>query len=229
MPETSEDPGRYSTGSAIRKYLEARETHQSAVTAAEAAHPGVPAVLPVLTSAMLAAAVHERWGPKTGDDPDSQALVGAATEASDIPTLRGLAVPATLPLDGRADAERHVYTLDTTLVAFRAEAAGDYHLVLGDEANNITMIGEIPKHGDFGAGGSYFADKIDAARQALDAKFNVTENIDAPTVAGPMANFTEAGVRVILTGLCFFDFGHGQRGVAPNAVELHPVIAIEFP
>jgi hypothetical protein len=29
-----------------------------------------------------------------------------------------------------------------------------------------------------------------------------------------------------ITGIGFFDFEHGQNGVAPNAIELHPVIAI---
>jgi hypothetical protein len=33
---------------------------------------------------------------------------------------------------------------------------------------------------------------------------------------------------VTLRGLGFFDFAHGQDGVAPNAIELHPVISIEF-
>jgi hypothetical protein len=33
---------------------------------------------------------------------------------------------------------------------------------------------------------------------------------------------------VTLQGLGFFDFAHGQDGVAPNAIELHPVISIEF-
>jgi hypothetical protein len=28
--------------------------------------------------------------------------------------------------------------------------------------------------------------------------------------------------------LGFFDFAHGQDGVAPNAIELHPVISIRF-
>jgi hypothetical protein len=31
-----------------------------------------------------------------------------------------------------------------------------------------------------------------------------------------------------LTGIGFFDFNHGQLGVAPNAIELHPVINIVF-
>jgi hypothetical protein len=28
-----------------------------------------------------------------------------------------------------------------------------------------------------------------------------------------------------VTGVAFFDFNHGQTGVAPNAIELHPILA----
>jgi hypothetical protein len=31
--------------------------------------------------------------------------------------------------------------------------------------------------------------------------------------------------RAKVTGVAFFDFYHGQTGVAPNAIELHPVLA----
>src|SRR5262245_32696462 len=30
--------------------------------------------------------------------------------------------------------------------------------------------------------------------------------------------------RAAVTGVAFFDFQHGQTGVAPNAIELHPVL-----
>jgi hypothetical protein len=33
---------------------------------------------------------------------------------------------------------------------------------------------------------------------------------------------------VRVTGVGFFDFLHGQTGVAPNGIELHPVLKIEF-
>lgn len=29
----------------------------------------------------------------------------------------------------------------------------------------------------------------------------------------------------VITGVAFFDFQHGQTGVAPNAIELHPILA----
>ena len=38
-----------------------------------------------------------------------------------------------------------------------------------------------------------------------------------------------ASVRVcphaVITGVAFFDFKHGQTSVAPNAIELHPILA----
>jgi len=37
-----------------------------------------------------------------------------------------------------------------------------------------------------------------------------------------------ASESVTVRGPGFFDFAHGQDGVAPNAIELHPVISIEF-
>ena len=31
--------------------------------------------------------------------------------------------------------------------------------------------------------------------------------------------------RARVTGVAFFDYEHGQTGVAPNAIELHPILA----
>jgi len=30
--------------------------------------------------------------------------------------------------------------------------------------------------------------------------------------------------RAVVTGVAFFDFLHGQTGVAPNGIELHPIL-----
>jgi hypothetical protein len=30
--------------------------------------------------------------------------------------------------------------------------------------------------------------------------------------------------RASVVGMAFFDYNHGQTGVAPNAIELHPVL-----
>jgi hypothetical protein len=38
----------------------------------------------------------------------------------------------------------------------------------------------------------------------------------------------QIAVPVHVTGIGFFDFIHGQTGVAPNGVELHPVLSISL-
>jgi len=209
----AEDPGRYHPESAIRKFL---------VTKAA----GAPA------PELMGAAVHERWSVKTAADADAQGMTGQAPTPTTIAALTALAVPALLPPDGRSDgAEKTVWQLTATLQEFGREADGDYHMVLADAQGN-TMIGEIPNPGDI-TSPSYFATQITDARTAFDAHFNVVEDISAPSAQGAPAPaeasaFREADVTVTLTGLGFFDFAHGQNGVAPNAIELHPVINIIF-
>jgi hypothetical protein len=179
----------------------------------------------------LMAAVHQRWSVKTGADPGAGNLVGQAPVATTIATLCALAVPAVLPPDGRSQGtEETVWELSATLTGYKHESDGDYHLVIADDQGN-TMIAEIPDPAAL-APGSFFAAQITAARQAFDEQFGLHEA--APAAA---AEFTSAAVAPALTrvaesvtlqGLGFFDFAHGQDGVAPNAIELHPVISIEF-
>jgi len=42
-------------------------------------------------------------------------------------------------------------------------------------------------------------------------------------------HFQKVDVWVTVTGVRFFDRKHGKTGVAPNGIELHPVIDIQFP
>lgn len=207
------DPGRYHPESAIRSYLTA--------TAAG-----------TQTGEMLGAAAHERWSVKTGSDPDAQGLTGQAPTATTIAQLTALPVPPVLPPDGRSDgAEKTVWQLNATLQAFGGEADGDVHMVLADGQGN-TMVAEIPNPGDI-TSPSYFAEQISGARTAFDNQFQIVEDISQPTVPARSqatlgSDFRDVSVPVTVTGLGFFDFAHGQRGVAPNAIELHPVISIAF-
>jgi hypothetical protein len=207
------DPGRYHPESAIRSYLAATSVGAQ-------------------TAEMLSAAAHERWSVKTGSDPDAQGLTGQAPTATTIAQLTALSVPPVLPPDGRSDgAEKTVWQLTATLQAFGGESDGDFHMVLADDQGK-TMIAEIPNPGDI-TSPSYFAEQITSARTAFDGQFQIVENISQPTVpAGPAATlgpgFRDVSVPVTVTGLGFFDFAHGQRGVAPNAIEIHPVISIVF-
>ena len=182
----------------------------------------------------LTAAVHQRWSVKTGADADAGNLVGQTPVTTTVAAMRALAVPAVLPPDGRSQGtEETVWELSATLTGYKHESDGDYHLVIADDQGN-TMIAEIPDPAAL-APGSFFAEQITAARQAFDNQFG--RQVAAATQPAATPQFAAAAMApaliplsesVTIRGLGFFDFAHGQDGVAPNAIELHPVISIEF-
>jgi hypothetical protein len=45
----------------------------------------------------------------------------------------------------------------------------------------------------------------------------------------PLFNVAITPTRVTLTGVGFFDRAHGATGAAPNVIELHPVLKVEWP
>ena len=102
------------------------------------------------------------------------------------------------------------------MTRFKLEDDVDYHIVIQDDNGN-TMITEIPCPCCSAlAGGGPFAAGIANARQQFDARFTATDF------------FQIVSVPVQITGVGFFDFIHGQTGVAPNGIELHPVLDIRF-
>src|SRR5437773_2290978 len=137
----------------------------------------------------------ERWTVKTlGDRP--QLLPLQATTISYLVTRRA---PASLP-ETRLPFERHVFRLIARVAFIRPEADSDLHLGLVDGAGR-TMIGEVPLPSC-----AFRATPIRQHQMALArAKVRVC-------------------AKAVVTGVAFFDFFHGQLGVARNAIELHPVL-----
>ncbi|HEV8432164.1 MAG TPA: Ig-like domain-containing protein [Thermoanaerobaculia bacterium] len=157
----------------------------------------------------------ERWSVKTGTDADVGLVNLSTSTATTIVSLRGLTAPATLPANNRIQpTETTVFTLSATLTQYKLETDSDYHLVLSDSSGN-TMIAEIPSPNCVGAG-SPFGPGIQNARSEFDAKYTAT------------SSFQTANVPVAIKGVGFFDFLHGQTGVAPNGMELHAVLDIVF-
>jgi hypothetical protein len=156
----------------------------------------------------------ERWSVKTGTDADAAKINLASTTTTSIAFLDGLAQPASLPANNRiAPTETTVFQLQATLVEYKLESDSDFHLVLSDGTH--TMIAEIPDPPCVGAG-SPLASAITKARSEFTAKFT------------PTTSFQTANIPVTVTGVGFFDFLHGQTGVAPNGIELHSVLDIQF-
>lgn len=159
----------------------------------------------------------ERWPVKTGTDSDAGSVDLSSATPTTIANLTSLAKPSTLPRSSRIPpTELTQWTLDATLVEFAQEADQDYHLVISDNAGH-TMIVEIPDPNCVETG-SPFASGIAKARSEFDNQF---------TVSG---SFQPAGIRVRVKGVAMFDIKHSGHlhGVAPNQIELHPVLDIVF-
>ena len=157
----------------------------------------------------------ERWSVKTGTDADAGYVDLCDVFPTSVTEMGSWPRPRSLPPNNRIDPyEFYVWTVDATLVEFKRESDQDYHLVLEDDQGN-TMIAEIPDPRCVGAS-SVFANYIANARAEFDSVFYVT------------TSFQYAYVPVTVTGVAFFDFAHGQIGRAPNVVEIHPVLDIQF-
>lgn len=172
-------------------------------------------LLLVVPTTLFAQCGVERWSVKTGTDPDAGLVdLNSATNTT-IANLRSPAAPNPIPANNRVSPwETTQWALNATLTLYKLESDSDYHLVLQD-ANGLTMIVEIPSPSCVGAG-SPFLPGITNARNEFNARFTAT------------TSFQTANIPVQIKGVGMFDFLHGQTGVAPNGIELHPVLDVIF-
>lgn len=142
-------------------------------------------------SAALACGV-ERWSIKTLTDRPVLLSRRPATVAQ----LVALRRPNPFPPPGRVALERRIYTVTVSVTVDRTEADLDHHLVL--RAGGKTMIAETPSPLCTVGATAYRRRQMTNARAAARICSNAR-----------------------VTGVAFFDYQHGQTGVAPNAIELH--------
>ncbi|HEV2299247.1 MAG TPA: hypothetical protein VGR72_12100 [Candidatus Acidoferrales bacterium] len=162
----------------------------------------------------------ERWQIKTLTDADV-ASVNFSPRPSTVAWLTSQPTPSSLPTDSRiAPLEFQAFTVRALLVGYKEEDDRDFHLILADLSDpSATMIAEIPSAECSGACSSRYASSFESARRELGARFGMPANrFESP----------RGEVIVDVTGVAYFDFFHRQRGVAPNAIELHPVLSLRF-
>ncbi len=168
----------------------------------------------LILPALVLACGKERWPVKTGTDKDAAKVNESPTPAT-INQLRQISAPINPNIrpDTRYSAtELTTYELTGWLTVIKAEADQDYHVVLTDD-NGRTMIVESA-HPDC-AKGSRFEAQIGDVRKVLDATFG-----------GPIHGKIKTRKLITVTGVGFFDRLHGQEGVAPNGIELHPILHV---
>jgi hypothetical protein len=159
----------------------------------------------------------ERWSVKTGTDR-GVAQVNSEPQATTIDDLSSINAPRNpnSRKNSRFPVELKTFQITgiLTIIKKEEEEDEDYHLVMADSNDeDLTMIVESPNPGC--STGSRFLSEITEVRRALDQKFGAFLR-------------DEPNIRVMVTGVAFFDRIHGQEGVASNGIELHPILALEF-
>jgi len=110
----------------------------------------------------------------------------------------------------RMEIERHIYQIKHCIISdILRENDNDLHLVIEDGHGNH-MIAEVP-------------DELCADAKKSDWSGNFEEvRITVLKYANNYRHFL-----FTVTGVLFVDKSHGQTGVAPNSIELHPIIDIK--
>ncbi len=154
----------------------------------------------------------ERWAVKTLTDSAAE-RVNLAPSFATVERLAALPVPAEFSRNAaRLLPEFQTYTVKATLVEFKEEADSDIHLVIVGTSGE-SMIAEIP-------------DPTCVQGSRLEAQIARARARFVELFGQPSRTWHEVNASVTVTGVLFFDVHHGQTGVAPNAVELHPVFEI---
>jgi hypothetical protein len=156
----------------------------------------------------------ERWAVKTLSDA-AAADVNYRARHVTVEHLRrlprpniGTSSPRQRPYEFRS------YRIHVRLRGAALEDDRDFHLIVSQPHHRRrTMILELPNVHCKGAASSIKKAAMRRARRRFVA------------ACGPIGtSFTTLHGRAIVKGVAFFDIDHGQTGVAPNAIELHPLL-----
>ncbi|MFL6438129.1 MAG: hypothetical protein ACJ71Q_11150 [Terriglobales bacterium] len=152
-------------------------------------------------------------------DPDHARIVKTPHQ-SGIHVLLGFPKPTAQALHSHATSrlppEFHIVTVRALLLGYRHEHDRDFHLVLANPQDaSETIIGELPD--PVCVTNTTFAHGLTIMRQW------VVTNFGAP---GPATIRLPQPIPVMVKGVVFYDFIHRQDGVAPNGIEIHPILGI---
>jgi hypothetical protein len=183
---------------------------------------GRPALFPIilLTLALSGSRIDdgcgaERRSVKNLTDAEARG-VRPEPKKTTIEELVSLSAPVFHEHGPRNEAEKTTYEVVADVVGFKLEEGdGDIVVIAGD--SGATMIVEIPDPRC--SAGSPVEKQIETARRTFIQQFGQPLRGVFRKLHNP--------VRARLVGVGFFDLLHGQRGVAPNAFELHPILSIE--
>jgi hypothetical protein len=147
-------------------------------------------------------------------DADARSVNQRAVHQTTIFHLRSLPQPGFLPSRSRIrPVETTVWQITGKLVRVKEEQDSDFHLVIADSGGR-TMITEIPAPACISS--SPFLASERHVRQVFTADFH------------PDSSWQRPDVKVTVRGVGYFDYLHGQSGVTPNGIELHPLLSFSL-
>jgi hypothetical protein len=152
----------------------------------------------------------EAWAVKTLSDSAAH-QVDLRPRPTTVARLVALRAPANIGTR-MPGAEMRTWRIRVRLLWQKLEADSDVHVVLADVKTGQRMIAELPSPRCVGA-------TAEVAAQMASARVALARACGAATTS-----FTRLSGTATIDGVAFFDFFHGQRGVAANRVELHPVL-----
>jgi hypothetical protein len=158
----------------------------------------------------------ERWAVKTLSD-NREKRVRYKPRNISVAAMRKKKPPVDIGSDTKriTGVETKTWRVQAQLVEEKREEDRDIHLVIAVPGSpSKTMITEFPDPSCNGVKSSPKKAQMASARNAL---------INA-CGAAPSSSFKHLQGTATIVGVGFFDIIHGQTGVAPHGVELHPVI-----
>lgn len=158
----------------------------------------------------------ERWAVKTATD-GAMLREDRPLKRTTVEQLSALSAPRWREAMPRQPAESEVVELVVYLRASKFEDEdGDYHLLISDAADGPTMIVEAPDPSC--AAGSPYREGMERVRRSA---------VQLLGLPGPRLREVSPPKRARVVGVPFWDKRHGQSGMAPNGIELHPLLALE--
>ena len=120
----------------------------------------------------------------------------------------------------RMKLEDTVYSIECYIIAYKKESDDkDIHVVIQDPKTKETMVAEVISW-----------ECMSVKKTSRVQQFKELDEWFAENIGIPKTKFTYLSKPklVRLTGVGFFDFFHGQKGMSPNGREIHPVLSMEL-
>lgn len=160
----------------------------------------------------------ERWSVKTLSDNDTTRIDFQKIDTSTV--HEQVSLPSPFKKGARLDSETKIYSIDCFIIGYKKEGNDkDIHIIIEDINTDETMVAEIPSYECFEI------QKTSRLELFKELQEWFIKNIGQPT---SKFVYLEKHIPVTITGVGFFDFNHGQIGMAENGREIHPVLSIKL-